>query len=273
MIAGSCARVILAYMPLQMVTKLLPIPFYPVGLSVILIASSLMALRLRKRTITTVLLSTALVVLWTTSTHIVAHGLYQSLEKRHTPLKALPAVAAIVLLGDATVAPVAPREYPELNTYGDRLLHAARLFKKNTAPYLIPTGGKLPHAGLDEFTDAEVSRDLLVELFDIDSGKILVEPTAFNTHDHPKAVAEILREKDLPFEIILVTSAVHMHRSVLVFEKYGFTVHSAPTDFRADEKPLMRLRAFLPDAHALAKTTAALHEYYGLIAYKVLGWI
>lgn len=225
----------------QALTKILPIPFFPLGLATLLVAVAIPTVLLRRRIAATAMLAVSLLVLWGASTHVFAQGLCHSLEKHSAPLDSVPDVSAIVLLGGGAVAPVEPRKHPELNALGDRLLHAARLFKKNTAPYLIPTGGKLPHAGLDEFTDAEVSRDLLVELFDIDSGKILVEPTAFNTHDHPKAVAEILREKDLPFEIILVTSAVHMRRSVLVFEKYGFTVHSAPTDFRADEKPLMRL--------------------------------
>lgn len=258
---------------LKLLTKILPIPFYPVGLAAVLLIAGIVFLRFRKLRVATIVLSCSLAVLWLSSMHIVADTLYRSLESRYAPLDSVPEASAVVLLGGSAVAPVAPRKHPELNKNGDRVLHAARLYKKGIASWLITSGGKLPGAGTREFTDAEVTRDILVETFGIDSAHILVEPTSFNTHDHAETIAGMLRAKELPLEIVVVTSAAHMHRSVRVFEKYGYTVYPAPTDYRTDTRPLLRLRAFLPNAHALAKTTSALHEYYGLIAYKLLGWI
>jgi uncharacterized SAM-binding protein YcdF (DUF218 family) len=86
-------------------------------------------------------------------------------------------------------------------------------------------------------------------------------------------VRSILQQRELPLDVIMVTSAMHMPRAAMVFESYGFTVYPAPTDFRADASFQKKAINYLPQAGALANTTAALHEYYGMLAYEILGWI
>ncbi len=257
----------------QSLTKILPLPFYPPGFVSLALIGGLAAVLHGRRIYAVSFLVVGLVVLWTTSMDMTAHLLYRNLEGRYTQPNKYPRVSAVVLLGGSAVPPASPRGYPEVNAAGDRIIHAARVFRMGVAPFLVTSGGVISTGGEKVFTEAESSRDLLVELFGIDSSRILVEPVSFNTGEHPQKIAELLREHDLPFEIVLVTSAAHMYRSVRVFEKYGYTVHPAPTDYRTEEIPFMGFRTFLPNAHALEKTTLALHEYYGLIAYKLLGRI
>ena len=107
----------------------------------------------------------------------------------------------------------------------------------------------------------------------VDSSRIVLETKAENTHDHAPNVAKILQARGIAKDVILVTSAAHMYRSVKIFQKYGYVVHPSPADFEADEHIQWNLSAFLPCADALFQTTSALHEYYGLLAYKLLGWI
>ena len=45
------------------------------------------------------------------------------------------------------------------------------------------------------------------------------------------------------------------------------------TDFLAEEDFQKKAINYFPQVDALAGTTAALHEYYGMIAYELLGWI
>ena len=168
---------------------------------------------------------------------------------------------------------VAPRVYPETNHFGDRISHAARVYHNGCAPRIITSGGKVPFVHNFEGSEAQTCADLLVELYGIDSAAIILEPESRNTRDHATTLLEVLGDLDLPYEITVVTSAVHMLRSVKVFEKEGFTVHPAPTDFRADTHFRWSPYHLFPSAQFLFLTTMVLHEYYGLLAYWLFGWI
>lgn len=66
--------------------------------------------------------------------------------------------------------------------------------------------------------------------------------------------------------ILLVTSALHMPRAKWLFERAGFSVVAAPTDFVVPPSGL--LRAFLPQAYALEDSAQALHEVLGGWFYR-----
>jgi uncharacterized SAM-binding protein YcdF (DUF218 family) len=152
-------------------------------------------------------------------------------------------------------------------------MHAARIFRRGYAPYLIPTGGKIPFVYDLPGSEAGNMFMMLTEMLGVDSSKILIEEKARNTHDHPSRVAAILKDHGLGKEIILVTSANHMPRSVAVFRKAGYTVYPAPTDFREDVRFQWGLYQVLPNHAGLEGSSTAFHEYYGLLTYKLLGWI
>ena len=72
--------------------------------------------------------------------------------------------------------------------------------------------------------------------------------------------------------ILLVTSAWHMSRAKMLFERAGFEVVPAPTDFEmncAYEKDL-ELGDFFPSADALLRNSYAVKEWVALFCYKVL---
>jgi uncharacterized SAM-binding protein YcdF (DUF218 family) len=71
-------------------------------------------------------------------------------------------------------------------------------------------------------------------------------------------------------KILLVTSAWHMKRARMMFEKYakGVEVVCAPADFEMS----MAARkgwSVLPDAYSLYLNSAAVHEWVGLIGYWI----
>jgi uncharacterized SAM-binding protein YcdF (DUF218 family) len=81
---------------------------------------------------------------------------------------------------------------------------------------------------------------------------------------------------------LLVTSALHMPRSLAIFEKQGFEVIPAPTDYEAvwadldeDEipSPIYWLQNMMPSATALELTTRTLKEYLGILIYGLRGWL
>ena len=170
-------------------------------------------------------------------------------------------------------APVAPRIYPETNDAADRVLHAVRLYKKKFAPYIITSGRPIIHFDRQRMNEAQITYQLLTELFAVDPDDIILEEHSRNTHDHAITMDRMFSARGLKKEIILVTSALHMARSVGVFKKQGFAVHPAPTDYIMETRAVSGYLDFFPSAEALACSTRAIHEFYGIVGYKIFGWI
>jgi uncharacterized SAM-binding protein YcdF (DUF218 family) len=258
---------------LSMLSKIVPLFFYPLGIACALAAVAGVALLFNKKKAAMITAFCSAGVLWFSACPLVSHVFVRTLESRFDPPSGFPKTSAIVLLGGCTQPAVTPRRYIETNNSADRLLHAARLFKAGYAPVIISTGGKLSLIYDFEGSEALCMAGLLRELFGVDSSAIIIEDKSKNTHDHAPNVGKILQQRGMKKEIIVVTSAMHMYRSVRIFKKAGYTVFPAPTDYRTDKNIQWNLLAFLPNADALGETTNALHEYYGIIAYTLFGWI
>jgi uncharacterized SAM-binding protein YcdF (DUF218 family) len=255
------------------ISKILSILIYPVGISVLLGIISVISLILNKKRIAKITSLLMIFILCFFSMPVVSHFLVRFLESKFEQPQDFPKVSAIVLLGGCTQPAVSPRKYVETNCNADRIFHAARIFKMGYAPYIICTGGKLPFIYKFEGSEAECMASLLKEFWSIDTPNVIIENKARNTHEHAPNVEKILREKGLEKKIIIVTTASHMYRSVKIFKKHGFIVYPAPTDYWEDKKIQWNIFSFLPKIEALFSSTMALHEYYGIIAYKLLGWI
>ena len=93
---------------------------------------------------------------------------------------------------------------------------------------------------------------------------IIIEGQSRNTWENIRNVKEIVEEK--PF--FLVTSAYHMERAKKEFEKVEANPISAPTDFKIKTEKYNALD-FLPDAQNLRKSDLAIHEYLGILWYRL----
>lgn len=252
--------------------KILVIPFYPLGLGMVLAALGLLLAYRRKR-FARVLTGAGLGVLYLCSCPFVSRLVIRTLEAPYYSAETLPRdCSAIVVLGGCGEPAVPPRSYPEISEAGDRLLHAARLYRQGVAPRVITSGGMNVGSFHQQLTEAMHNRLLLIEI-GVDSNSILCETKSRNTADHGPLIASILDSMALPKRIVLVTSASHMLRSEAVFRKQGFTVYPSATDFRSNTYLFSDIRDLFPSAGALDEITDAFHEFYGLIGYKVLGKI
>jgi uncharacterized SAM-binding protein YcdF (DUF218 family) len=259
-------------------SKLLPLFLYPLGIVTILLIFALALDKLKKWR--KGLLIFALVVLWLGSNRWVSYGLARSLEWRNLPPKTTPQAEVIVLLGGGTEPEDYPRQITEVNSAGDRVLYAASLYRDGAAPAILASGGNLNFSGARGATPAEDMTDLLTQL-GVPEDNIWPQDRSQNTHDDAVYSAEILREKDIT-EIILVTSAMHMPRAKALFEKQGIDVIPAAADFTITEQNWQSVFHpnagefvinLLPNASALNLTTTVLKEYFGLLVYRLQGWI
>lgn len=255
---------------LQEIPKIAAIPLYPIGLTFVLILASVVFLLFKKNRTALFLSLISGVVLYAFSTDLVAHLLMREMEKRYLPSVEYPKAAAIVLLGGSEVPQAPPRLYDETNFNADRIFNTVRLFRKGLSPRIVITGGG-SFGG--SWTEAKCAFNLMTESFGIDSGAFLLEEQSLNTYENAVCVGKLFDKMHIEKRIILVTSAYHMARAAAVFRKQSFTVYPAAADYYENEYYLINTIRLLPSVDGLFKSSLVLHELYGLLTYKILGWI
>ncbi|MGB5960876.1 MAG: YdcF family protein [Coleofasciculaceae cyanobacterium] len=258
-------------------SKLLPLFFYPLGVVCWLLVVALI-LWWRKSRFVPIPVLTALLVLLLSSNSWVANSLVQSLEWQHIPQGVLPTADAIVVLGGATRSKFPPRPSVDLSEAGDRVLYGAQLYRQGKAPLIIASGGRINWRGGGSAESADMA-EIMITLGVPDSA-ILQDPTSFNTYQNAVNVQQILKKQGIR-KILLVTSAMHMPRSLAIFQRLGIDTVAAPTDFLVTQQELAEpnssieasLLNIVPDAFRLEMTTRALKEYLGTLIYRLRGWL
>jgi len=198
--------------------------------------------------------------------------LLDSLEK---PFEVEPQIAwgarnAIVLLGAGTFR-IGKTVEPGVFSY-PRLVEAAQLYQAcrkagagtGADCKILVSGGDARHHGEPEAT---VYRRELIAL-GIDAGDLLMEPKSMNTWQNAQFSRAVLAQYG-PERTLLVSSAIHLRRSLLYFTHFGMT----PIPVRADD--LQATASPVPMAYNFALTDFALHEWIGIARYHVynaLGW-
>ncbi len=257
-------------------SKLLPLFIYPLGLTCVLLLVALGLLWKRPRLAALPILA-SLLVLGLGSSGWMSDRLVRSLEFQLLPVAPLPKADAIVVLGGATEPPLPPRPWVELREEGDRVVYAAKLYREGKAPLVILSGGRVQWdvKAPPESTDmAEV-----MEPMGVPRTAMLEDPASFNTYENAVNVKKIMQAQGIR-QILLVTSAMHMPRSLLIFKRLGIEAIPAPTDFLTirDDIPEVQSTAAgiilntLPEAEHLRQTTRALKEYIGIMIYRLRGW-
>ncbi len=207
---------------------------------------------------------TSIALLLALSTGAGSRLLVAPLENRSLPVpnpKMVDAKAIVILGGGRSFA--APeddnRDQPSAQTLA-RLRHGARLYRMTGLPILV-SGGAPDRGGESE---AAVMARALREDFHIPVRWI--EGTSENTAQNATHAATMLREAGID-RVLLVTDAMHMSRAMQIFSKTSLMVVPAATDFRS-HKPLS-VADFIPSAGGLQSSHYALHEWIGLVWYRL----
>lgn len=259
-------------------SKLLPIFVYPLGLSCLLMLVALVTLWKRPRWAAGAI-ALALILLLLGSNSWVAYGLMRSLETQHIPSTELSEAPAIVVLGGGIKPAIAPRPWVDVSEAGDRVLYGAQLYKQGKAPVVIVSGGRIDWKGGGPPESQDMAE--ILEAMGVPPSAILQEPDSLNTYENAVNVKKLLEEKGIEKRVLLITSATHMPRSVLIFKRQGIETIPAPTDFMVSQQDVDELTDswqsitlnILPDAYRLQQTTQSLKEYIGTIVYRLKGWL
>ncbi len=260
-----------------LLSKLLPLALYPLGLALLLQLSALMG---RRRRWAGWVSGAGLGLLWISAMPFTARQLVWSLEERSAALTPdpLPRADAVVVLGGGLRPALAPRRSVEVNEAGDRLLTGLRLIRQGKAPLLVVSGGQVSFTGSDPAPPEAVSaRALAIEL-GLQPQAILANGRSRTTAEEAHDIGELGRRRGWR-SVLLVTSATHLPRALASFERLsGLQVIPVACDFQFVARNLWGrptagslLKDGLPDAEALFMSTLALKEVLGLATYRLLG--
>ncbi len=237
----------------------------PTNLFILLCAVSALMIRMRRERIArigVIGLCVGTVLSWLWMTTLPTRMLALPLERewlvggRVPSVESYPTADAIVLLGGSMHLATNLSDYAEMWSSADRVWHAARLYKAGKSQKIFVTGEE----------NAKATQGLLAD-FGIPKEALIFAEQARNTEEEAKEIA-----KHGVKSILLVTSAGHMRRAKLMFEKYakGIEVVPAPADFEATVflSDGFRVEDFVPNAAAMSMNGFYLHEWIGYIGYK-----
>lgn len=205
----------------------------------------------------------ACILLYLFSIVPVANLLILPLEDHYPPLRSPKGAEAVVVLGGGLV-PISPVEHgrPSLSPEAlKRVVYGARVASAAGLP-LILTGGVVPSQPASE--PEAVVAERVVAALGLREKSILLETNSRNTWENGVRVEEHFH----PRTVVLVTSAYHMPRSVIAFERNGIRVVPAPTDYLSDREAYT-FYSFLPGAVSLRVSAVALKEYLGYLYYRL----
>lgn len=210
-------------------------------------------------------------------THVVGQNLecgFLDTDGRMASAADYPVCDAIVDLGGGCGAKTNMYDGVLLNAAADRAYFSALLWKAGKAPIIITSGNGL------ELADKVFMRDL-----GIPEEAIVVENEAMNTEENAKFVEKLIKnrvghiervdEKDAEVhkpKVLLVTSAWHMKRSLMMFAKYAPNVECIPAacDFECIAAGTLEFGDFLPDPGAFECNCRYFHECLGIVGYSLL---
>jgi uncharacterized SAM-binding protein YcdF (DUF218 family) len=191
------------------------------------------------------------------------------LEQRFPPWDASRgAPDGIVVLGGAISPEVsAYRDAVALNEAAERITVAAELARRYPNARIVYSGGSnallFDHAIEAPFAVRELAA------LGVAHDRITAEEQSRNTIEN--AVYSRLVAQPKPGERwLLVTSAFHMPRAIAAFRAAGFAVEAYPVDWRT-RGSLDAGRFFGSLSEGLARTDTAVHEWAGLVAYRLTG--
>lgn len=139
-----------------------------------------------------------------------------------------------------------------------RLVEGIRLKQINNKAKLIFSGGK-PYT--ENYTEASIYQRTYFSLTKDTLPNILSE-LPHNTKSEADEAFKLVGNK----KMILVTSSTHMPRAMYLFQKMGCNVTPAPCEFFV--KTLKYYPNF-PSGNSIKQTEIAIHEYIGLLGYKL----
>jgi uncharacterized SAM-binding protein YcdF (DUF218 family) len=196
----------------------------------------------------------------------VNYALRYPLESRYAPLLD-PAKAgsydAIVVLTSSSIPAAGLVPFPSVDEHMFRRLDEAwRLYRVKAKPIIVSGGHVNPFTPAKD--ENKIAREFLVR-WGVPKSDVIGEANSRDTFESAEECGKLLKEHGWK-RYLLVTSAMHLPRSMLVFSALAPEPIPAPGDFSIGEFEIDPF-AFFPNEAVGQKLFATIHEYLGLANY------
>lgn len=212
-------------------------------------------------------LALPVLIIYLLSIDAVADRLIRPLEDCYPqpPVSELREAQAIVVLGGGVCDGV-----PDFDGTGqiatdadNRFLMGLRLHRALHIPIIVSGGPGYARTA----TEADIAARTL-QACGIKEKDLIKEDRSRNTKENAVFTKEICRQKGLN-KVLLLTSAYHMTRSVMLFQREGLDVIPYPSGYRTDKQTRMNAFSFTPSFDALSTSAIAMKEYLGMLAVGI----
>ena len=248
----------------------------PIGIAILGGLVALLCARFKRQCMAKWLGWMTVVWLWLWMTPIMTWVVGVPLEREFlvdgkvSAVESFPEADVIVLLGGSMGIETNTSSYAEMATSADRVWQAARLFKVGKASKIIATGDYAKDTTLPLLKEFGVGEEAVSFL---DARTTEEEAKGMRGAFQRRGAETQSPQSGVKPKILLVTSAWHMKRARLMFEKYapGIEVVCAPADFEnmfmAEKTP--RFKMFLPDPNVFMLNSVAFHEWVRIVGYTI----
>lgn len=195
--------------------------------------------------------------------------LLQPLENRFPPEKPDHVDGIIVLGGDENPRLSDERGQPIAFTSMLRYMRVAIEARKYPDATLLFSGGSGLVVPYGKVKDFEVAREAMADM-GVPVERMKFENKSRNTYENAMMSAQILHPAPAQ-KWLLITNAWHMPRAMECYRKAGFNVYADPAGYLSGTEQVPPIQFNLEEN--LLKTTLAVHEYFGLAAYWLRGYI
>ena len=255
------------------VIKLLKPLIFPAFLVLAGLAAALILAVRKKRKWTVRVLAATLIGYYLFSIEPTAYYLGRSLEAAVPDPSGEKDPAAILILSGGFRRAGGRRPFSELSgPTWRRLWRGIEIYREleGEVPILFSGGSGDPFE--PEPGQARLCREYALAM-GIPEEDFRIEEISRNTFENIREARRIL-DREFPGEerhrVILVTSASHMLRSVLIAKKAGLDPVPAPADYGYG-RPVTSPFSFYPGAQPLLISTRCLNEWFGIIVYRLMG--
>jgi len=152
----------------------------------------------------------------------------------------------------------------------DRLLQGIELYKKGIIKKIVFTGGSGSVIERNKI-EANYIKNFLINI-GIPNNDIIIENESRNTYENALFTKNIIGAETNRTDL-LITSGYHMRRSAACFKKQGFSFDVYSADRFSGNRKFVFDHLFIPNIGALEQWRVILHEWYGFIAYRFMGYI